>query len=859
MKSSQRHSRRRKLVRPLLATVLTLGGLFNMVSAVLADGTAAGTQIDNTATATYNDPNDPGASLTSTSNTVTVTVAEVAGITVAASGIDDLNDGTVDAGDDLYYNYTITNVGNDTTDFRIPATADINGPGILTPGSSIQVSYDGGVTWIDVPPGGLESDPVAPQGSVQVRVPITVDTVGVQPGDTITVQLGNTPGDGQNQPFVGDGGDVFTVDSDPATPGEVAGAPVNGTREASATQSVDVSSTAQTKALVTIEKVLSDHQQNDLAVITDDQITYDLGFTVEDQAPIGSGVNPGPLLPQGGISVAAPGNAPVPGSYILVSDAVPDGTSFVSSTAPGGWTPVYTNETVSGTGAADATELTWYEDINDVPGGVVNTVGFINTAAVTSVAPGAAINTFRITVVTDQVTNASAVIANIAQVFGSSVPDDPNTPGDESNDPINTVADESGDQSPSNYNTDTNTFDPPSDGELPDGDGDDIPDDIDPNDPSAGDGTDPSNNNTGNGPGGEANILPLAVAPPSGILNGPDNAPAATGPTDNNDDFTNKSVNVPDTTPGTTANDPSPVNFTNTVQNSGQTAGDILLVPTPPSDPNELPPNTSVTIVGPGATGTATYEWGGTAFNLIAGAPVVVPNVQPGDTVDYGVEVDLPAGTPLSTDATTDDAGPEDADGIDEPGFPVPVTALIDTDGGGDPANLTGYEGQNTTIDRVYTGFLRLEKESRILQGDGPAVPAGQDVFSTDPKTPTEGNIIEYRVTYTNISEPVSGTNNVILEANNVVVTEDGTGANGNNWALDTDGDSILDTSNIVNSATDSLGGGIDYFNGPTGTNPGTDQSGTTAGSDVTRYVDTVPGIVGPGESGEFTFQRRLN
>ncbi|MEO0540292.1 MAG: hypothetical protein AAFZ80_05420, partial [Cyanobacteria bacterium P01_A01_bin.105] len=779
MTLSQKNNRRRKLVRPLLATALALGGVFNMVGTVLADGTAAGTEIDNTATATYNDPNDPDNPLTSTSNTVTVTVAEVAGITVAASGIDDVNGGTVDPGDELYYQFTVTNVGNDTTDFRIPDTVDISGPGTLTPpaggGAAVQVSYDGGVTWVDVPPGGLDTDPLAPGGSVLVRANVAVNTAGVAPGDTITVQLGNTPGDGQNQPFVADGGDVFTVDSE-GDPGDTPGAPVNGTREASATQGIEVAATAETKALVTIEKVMSDHQPNDLAIITDDQVTYDLGFTVEDQPPLGSSVTPGPLLPQGGISVAPSGGALTPGSYILVSDAVPSGTSFVSSTAPAGWTPVYSDQTVTGAGVADATELNWYEDQADVPGGVVGTVGFINTAAITSIAPGAAVNTFRMTVVTDQVTNASAVIANMAQVFGSSVPDDPNTPGDESNDPTNTVVDESGDQTPSNYNTDTDTFDPPSDGELPDGDGDDVPDDIDPNDPNAGDGTDPSNNNTGSGPGGEANILPLAEAPPSGVTNGPDNFPGATGPTDTNDDFTNKSVNVPDSTPGAT-NDPSPVNFTNTVQNSGQSTGDIVLLPTPPSDPAELPAGTIVTIVGPGTTGTATYEWDGTSFVGVGGgappAPVVVPAVDPGDTVDYGVQVDLPAGTPLSTDASTADGGPEDADGIDEPGFPVPVTALIDTTGGADPATvdfsdpanpvLGDYEGANTTIDRVYTGFLKLVKESRILQGDGPAPLAGEDVFSDAPKTPSEGNIIEYRVTYSNVSEPLSGTNNVIL------------------------------------------------------------------------------------------------
>lgn len=838
-----------------------------MVGMVLADGTAAGTQIDNTATATYNDPNDPDTPLTSTSNTVTVTVAEVAGITVAASGIDDIDGGTVDAGDALYYQFTVTNVGNDTTDFFIPDTVDINGPGTLTDPTGtdtpIQVSYDGGSTWVNVPSGGLETNPISPNGTVLVRAYVVVNTTGVTSGDTITVQLGNTPGDGQNQAFDSDGGDVFTkdsdretvADSDPATsPDEVDGDPVNGVREASATQSIDVGDISETKALVKIEKVLSDHEENSLTDITDDQITYDLNFSVDSTAPTGSTVTPGPLLPQGGISVAAPSSAAVEGSYILVSDAIPAGTTLVSATAPTSWTPVYTDETLTGT--EDATDLTWYEDIDDIGGAAnVTRVGYINTSAISSVAPGATAGTFRLTVITDQVPTSPAVIGNIAQVFGSSVADDPTTTGvDESNDPTNTVADESGDQSPSNYNETTNTFDPPSDGELPDTDNNGIPDDLEDDTDPDYEGVDSSNNNTGSGAGGEANVLPLSVAPSSGILNGPDNFPGATGPTDNNDDFTNKSVNVPDTSSGAT-NDPSPVNFTNTVQNSGTTQGDILLLPTPPATPGELPTGTIVTIIGPGSTGTATYEWSGSAFTGVGGGtvptPVIVPDIDSGDTVDYGVQIDLPAGTPLSTDA--------DIDAGEEPGFPVPITAYIDTNDDGDPTNLTTYEGNNITIDRVYTGFLRLVKESRILEGDGPAVVAGQGDFSTDSKTPSQGNIIEYRVTYTNISEPLSGTNNVILEADNVVVTEDGTGANGNNWAQDTDGDSVLDTSNIINSATDSRGGGIEYFNGAAGTTAGTDQSGTTAATDVTRYVDTVPGVIAPGESGEFTFQRRLN
>ncbi|WP_414529653.1 hypothetical protein [Nodularia chucula] len=198
--------------------------------------------------------------------------------------------------------------------------------------------------------------------------------------------------------------------------------------------------------------------------------------------------------------------------------------------------------------------------------------------------------------------------------------------------------------------------------------------------------------------------------------------------------------------------------------------------------------------------------------------------------------VDLPAGTPLSTD-------------IDR-GFPVPITAFVDDAIPG----VQPEEPQNTTINRVYTAFLTLRKESRILQGTGPAVQGADGTFSTDEKQPQTGNIIEYRITYTNISEAQSGTGNVILPASNVQIVENGI-ANGNNWALDNDTNGVIDTSNVVGSATGT--GTVQFFNG----NPvtlGTDQTGTTAATDVTQYINNV-GTVQPTVNGTFIFQRRVN
>ena len=105
MKRAKSHKKfQGKVYRTIIAAALALSGSLQMVTAVLANGTAAGTQITNEATATYEDPNDPNNTpITTTSNQVVVQVAEVAGITVQPTGItfipDDLTTTTVVEGD----------------------------------------------------------------------------------------------------------------------------------------------------------------------------------------------------------------------------------------------------------------------------------------------------------------------------------------------------------------------------------------------------------------------------------------------------------------------------------------------------------------------------------------------------------------------------------------------------------------------------------------------------------------------------------------------------------------------------------------------------------------------------------------
>ncbi|MGB7520689.1 MAG: hypothetical protein WA896_13755 [Spirulinaceae cyanobacterium] len=827
----------RKSYLPIISTLLILSGNLQLILPALADpDTAAGTKIDNTATATYNDPNDPSAKLTSKSNKVTVEVAEIAGITVKASGIAKQDGSTtpIAKNDELYYTYTVTNVGNDTTKFRIPNTANLTGPGIIS--GSLEVNYNDGNGWHAITAGSLDTTPLAPRGSILVRVPITVDS-SPQSGDTINVQLGNTPGNSQNQDFITNGGDVYTVDAADGTIGETPGAPANGVREASDTQGIKVGDAAKNQPLVTIEKTRSEYLPGDSSIITDDRITYDLKFRVEQNDPTTGGFIPAPLLPLSNINIDG-----TPEKHILVSDAIPAGTVLTGlTTAPTGWTAVYTLDDPATTPYDDATKARW---VTTVPGGnfsAVKRVGFINNNSVASVGPGTTVQTFRVQVLTSNVPGNSATIANIAQVFGAS-------------DSAGTVpvVDESGDQTPSNYNETAGAFDPATDGYLPDGNGDGQPDEL------GTVGTDPGNNNTGTGTAGEANILPLGIAKVYDLLNGPDNAPGATGPNSNNDDFTNKSAILPSAkaTPGSTY-DPGPVNFTNTIINNGQTKGNITIEPSPLANPNDLPNGTKVTIISPlGATATYTYDQVNNTFTT-TGTPIVVPNVAPNQQFNYGVEIDLPNNTSLSTDA---------ASGDNEPGYPVPLTATISNGG--------AVLNKNTTIDRVYTGYLKLTKLSRILQGDGELVKAGQGDFNSTPtdangndpnstvadvlRTPSSGNIIEYKVIYKNISEPPAGSGNVSLKADNIVITEDGVTAP-NNWALDNDNNSEIDTSNIVGSASDSRGGNISYFSGSPASTSTIDQSGVTVNNDVTKYIDKVTGLLEPQKEGFLIFRRRVN
>jgi hypothetical protein len=773
----------------LLASTMLLSGVLQVLPAWAA-GTAAGTTISNTAQATYSDnagvPQPP-----TVSNTVTVTVAEVAGIVITGAGITPATAGAaITPGSTIYYDYVLTNTGNDLTRFTIPNLARVtSGPGSIA--GNLQIDVDGdGAYEITITNGSFTTLGILPSGTVKVRVPILVNGAATS-GQQIIVQLGNTPGDTQNQERTAannDPQDIFTADGVDGTLGETTGAPINGIREASASQTATVGSVPQ--AFAAILKNSSYSNNGTPTLFTDDEVTYGLSLRVDNVAPNGStGFTTAPLA---GTPILVNGIT-VP--RILVSDAIPLNTTLTGTpVALTGWSTVYTADPLSTSPIA----AQW----STSPISGVTRVGFINTGPI---AAGTTLTGFSFKVVTSGLT-AGGSVRNLAQIFGS-------TPG-----ATGLVYDESGDQNPSNFSDGPNSIPEPYNPGTNTGIG------------SAANGTDSTGSNTGVGPGGEDNVVNTGA--PSTLVNGPVAAPAAIGPTSNNDDFSNKAAQVPGTPLPTALVDPNAVGFTNTLQNAGTAplTDPVSLVPTPPTTPTDLPAGTLVTI-SYGAQ-SATYTYNGTGFNLTTGSAISIPAsaLPPGGTANYGVSVDLPANT------------------IQYKAYPVPITAFVDS---GTPG-LDGGDVQNTTLDRVYVGFMTLTKTARVFAADGSTilVPVGTALTGNIPP----GSIIEYVVTYKNISEAQAGSaNNAVLNAKDIVVTEDGTGTAtaGNNWASN--------TSNVLGSAQDSSGGVITFFSGATGATPSADQTGNTAATDVTKYVDTVTGPIGPGVSKTFTFRRRIN
>jgi uncharacterized repeat protein (TIGR01451 family) len=254
----------------LVSSIATLGS-GNLLTAVMALPPTPGTVIKNTAVGSFLDEDAPAATTPTVveSNEVTVTVAEIAGITITSGGII----GSTGLSGLAYFDFIITNAGNDPTQFFIPGapSAIIGG----TQSGNIKIiSYDSDgdgsaaaiALNVNVPntiasPGGttgstalLGADITANKGSIpaggtiRIRVPILIDATVV--GNIVSVTMGKTtPSNGTSQTYVPVTGTsinnkVYTVDNPNITSGETSGVlPLSAEKESSIIQTLSVTST----------------------------------------------------------------------------------------------------------------------------------------------------------------------------------------------------------------------------------------------------------------------------------------------------------------------------------------------------------------------------------------------------------------------------------------------------------------------------------------------------------------------------------------------------------------------------------------------------------------------------------------
>lgn len=288
--------------------------------------------------------------------------------------------------------------------------------------------------------------------------------------------------------------------------------------------------------------------------------------------------------------------------------------------------------------------------------------------------------------------------------------------------------------------------------------------------------------------------LPTLLTKAGSVLIGTQGHPDATGPSGGtNDDYTNKSVAAAvfaGIAPGGSVG-AFTVDFVNTIKNTGN-ANDTytLTAPTVPA----------------GFTVQLSTD-GGSTFTTLSGGGSKTLALNFGSQADVVVRVSAPAGSTVLN------------------GFATTIRATS--------ANTSSQT--NDTIDRLYTGFLRLDKSYTIINATG--VGAATDAVP--------GADIEYTITYTNVSSsgdaanPTAGTNSVPLTASSIVISEDGSAAP-NNWAANT-------TQVLSPAPSDSRGGSI------------TDGSTNGAVTATTTFLKDSVTSLAPGASGTFKFRRKIN
>lgn len=650
----------------LIVTMVIACAMFGNASAQ----TAADTQIQNQASATYSDGS--GGSYSTVSNTVIVTVAKVSGLTITPDGATDPS--VVPGQTGVLFSFRVTNTGNFTDQVRFLASGAsvrlaVGSPAVITR-AVIDVNssggIDGGDTNIFTNGADVLSANLAQNAFVNVLVEASINA-GATGGQTVQVFLGDASTGGpsfDNQAANTSANEVRTVSA----------ASVNGLREARGDRSVTVDADAQLALSLTAPT-----GPVPLASV----ITYNWQLC-----------NTGTRTASAITLTNAPGGS---NSGVFIIAPIPAGTQFdATQSFPGGVNILYSTSPLADNPITTATWVTAQPPLANI-----RRVAF-NIGA--SLAGG----------------NTCGPVIDMRTLITTT-------------DATNPISEQGDAYARNTLNVQITA---------------------------------------------QSQLRLTTLLQVGSVLNGPLNQPGAVGPTDTNDDFTNRSVSVgiAGVPPGgvTTAASGG-ISFTNTLQNTGNANDNFTLTVT------SFPVGATVVVNG------VTVVNNGVA----TGSPVPAIAIAFGASANYTVAVTLPAGKTVLTGYGT----------------------VIRATSGNTPAST------NDTIDRVYTGFLRLDKTSSVSNTTG--VGGATDAVP--------GAVITYTITYTNVSSS-GGVNNITLTATNIVITEDGATLP-NNWATFTD---------HVVGATDSLGGSI---------------TGDAVGSNL--LTDTVPSL-GPGQSGLFTFRRQI-
>ncbi|MEA2173083.1 MAG: hypothetical protein QOD00_675 [Blastocatellia bacterium] len=608
--------------------------------------TAANTTIQNQASASYSDGS--GGSYSSVSNTVTVTVAKVAGMTITP---DASTDPTVVPGQTgILYNFRVTNTGNFSDQVRFltgGASAWLAGtaPASITR-AVIDVDNSGtinaGDTDIKTNAADVLSASIAQNGFINVLVEVSVggaatagQTVQVLLGDALT---GSPTFDNQNP-------------DNPATPSAhevrtLSTGAVNGVRESRGDRNSVVDNDAQLALSLTAPT-------GPLALGSSFNYTWQL-------------CNTGARVASSVTLTNAPAGS---NSGVFIFAPIPTGTALsATQTYPGGVTVLYSTSPVA---SNPITTATW-----------------------TTTAPAPLSSVTRVAFNVGGTLAASACSPNINMSVDITTPD-----------ATNSIVNQGTAYAKNSLSVQITA-------------------------------TSPSRTTT--------------LQAVGAVLNGPQGQPGAVGPTNNNDDYTNKSVStgIAGVAPGGVTTAAGSATFINTLQNSGN-ANDVYTLTV-----TAFPAGSTVKVTV-GATQVTVVNNG-----VATGTAIPTLSIAFGGTSNYTVDVTLPTGKTVLN------------------GYDTTLRAT----------SANTVTATNDTIDRLFTGFLQLTKTATVANATG--VGAATDAVP--------GAVITFAITYQNVTTS-AGTGNVNLTATNIVITENGSTAP-NNWATYTD---------HVVGATDTRGGTI--------------------------------------------------